>query len=85
MPLTDSILEVPDNEYDDGRNEDLSLLYKFIGTLDNLSKAIIILHLDGNSYKEIAEILGLSESNIGTKISRIKKILKHKFDEHARL
>jgi RNA polymerase sigma factor (sigma-70 family) len=85
MLLTESILEIPDNEYDHGENDHITRLYNFIGSLDNLSKAIIILHLDGISYKETAEILGLSETNVGTKISRIKKTLKYKFDEHARL
>lgn len=35
-----------------------------------------MLYLDEKSYREMAEILGLSESNIGVKINRVKKKLK---------
>jgi len=52
------------------------LLYKFINQLDEFNKAIIILYLEDKSYKEIAEIIGLTETNVGTKINRIKKKLK---------
>lgn len=52
------------------------LLYKFINKLDELNKAIIILYLEDKSYKEISEIIGLTETNVGTKINRIKKTLK---------
>lgn len=55
-------------------------LYLAIDYLSNVEKSIIILYLEDYSYKEIAEIIGLSESNIGVKINRIKiqliKILK---------
>lgn len=52
------------------------LLYKFINKLDELNKAIIILYLEDKSYKEISEIIGLTETNVGTKINRIKRKLK---------
>lgn len=55
------------------------LLEKFIGQLKELEKALILLFLEEKSYREIAEILGISESNVGTKMGRIKKILKDKF------
>jgi RNA polymerase sigma-70 factor, ECF subfamily len=55
-------------------------LYKAINYLSDVEKSIIILYLEDYSYKEIAEILGLSESNTGVKINRIRfqliKILK---------
>jgi RNA polymerase sigma-70 factor (ECF subfamily) len=55
-------------------------LYQAINYLSNVEKSIIILYLEDYSYKEIAEIIGLSESNTGVKINRIKiqltKILK---------
>jgi RNA polymerase sigma factor (sigma-70 family) len=56
--------------------EDIRLLYQFIGTLDPLSKALVLLYLDGNNYQEIAEVLGISETNVATKISRLKKTMK---------
>ena len=55
-------------------------LYQAINYLSDVEKSIIILYLEDYSYKEIAEIIGLSESNTGVKINRIKiqliKILK---------
>jgi DNA-directed RNA polymerase specialized sigma24 family protein len=40
---------------------------------------LMILYLESNSYKEIAEILGITETNVATSISRIKEKLKQKF------
>lgn len=52
-------------------------LYRAISKLSNIDKAIISLYLDEYSYKEIAKIVGITESNTGVKIKRIKsKILK---------
>lgn len=65
-------------------SEDLALLYQFIEQLDPLSKALVLLFLDGNSYQEIAEILGISETNVATKISRLKKAMKQEVAETAR-
>jgi RNA polymerase sigma factor (sigma-70 family) len=59
--------------------EEVQLLYEFIGELDPLSRALILLYLDGNSYQEIAEILGISETNVATKISRLKSKMKQEF------
>lgn len=53
--------------------EEILLLYQLIGDLDPLNKALMLLYLDGNSYAEIAEVLGISETNVATKLSRLKK------------
>ena len=55
------------------------LLQQFISELREMDKAVMLLYLEEKSHKEIAEIVGLSESNVGTKISRIKTNLTHKF------
>lgn len=60
-------------------NEDSSkidLLYSCIEDLDEINKAIIILYLDNNSHDEISEITGISKTNVGTRISRIKEQLR---------
>ena len=51
-------------------------LDRFIAQLEPLNKALVLLYLDGNSYREIAEVLGISETNVATKISRLKKELR---------
>jgi RNA polymerase sigma-70 factor (ECF subfamily) len=58
------------------------MLYKFIENLNEMDKALILLYLDDNKYKAIAEILGISETNVATKIYRIKKILKEQFSNN---
>ncbi len=47
-----------------------------INMLNKLDKALVMLYLDEKNYKEIAEIIGISESNVGVKINRIKKKLQ---------
>jgi RNA polymerase sigma factor (sigma-70 family) len=59
--------------------EEIGLLYEFIGGLDPLNKALVLLYLDGNNYQEIAEVLGISETNVATKISRLKSKMKQEF------
>ena len=56
--------------------EEIQLLYAFIGGLDPLHKALMLLYLDGFSYGEMAAALGISETNVATKISRMKQKLK---------
>ncbi len=56
--------------------EQIIKLYQTIKKLNQLDRAIIMLYLEEKSYEEIAEIIGLSTTNVGTKISRIKNRLK---------
>lgn len=57
-------------------DERLTALYAFIGQLDPLNRALILLYLEDRSYAEMAEILGLSETNVATKLGRIKQKLR---------
>ncbi len=59
--------------------DEIRQLYQFIDTLDGLNKALILLYLDGHSYAEIGQVLGISESNAGTRIGRLKKAMKEEF------
>jgi RNA polymerase sigma factor (sigma-70 family) len=66
----------------DGTGEDdenLKRLQTFIYELKELEKALMILYLESHSYKVIAEVLGITETNVATSISRIKEKLKQKF------
>jgi RNA polymerase sigma-70 factor (ECF subfamily) len=53
------------------------ILYQCIDELNQLNKAIILLYLDGNSHDEISEITGISKTNVGTRICRIKDEIKN--------
>lgn len=80
VPLDASIISLANLEPETELDERIAQLYKFIGQLNELDKALILLYLDDNKQKDIAEILGLSETNVATKISRIKKTLKEQFN-----
>lgn len=56
---------------------EMDILYQCIDELNEINKAIILLYLDGNSHEEISEITGISKTNVGTRISRIKEQLKN--------
>jgi RNA polymerase sigma-70 factor, ECF subfamily len=67
-------------------DERLTWLYEEIYKLDEIDRSITLLLLDNFSYKEMADILGISESNVGVKINRIKKYLiskSKKYDHHG--
>jgi RNA polymerase sigma factor (sigma-70 family) len=70
-------------------NEDLEeridLLQQFISELGELDKALMILYLEERPYREIAEVLGISETNVATRLSRIKAKLKQKFLQSNKL
>jgi RNA polymerase sigma-70 factor (ECF subfamily) len=80
VSFTDINIDIEDstddseNEYEQRRKQ----LQFFINELNELDKALIILFLEAKSYKEIAEILGITESNVATRINRIKDTMKLK-------
>jgi RNA polymerase sigma-70 factor, ECF subfamily len=55
------------------RDERLEWLYGRIAELHEADRSLMLLLLEGFGYREMAEILGISESNVGVKISRIKR------------
>lgn len=59
--------------------EDLQVLHAFIATLDDFSKALVMLYLDDCSHQDIADVLGISPSNVSTKLGRIKERLRRAF------
>ena len=81
MPLTKDILRVTDPYEDAALEENVTRLHQFINQLPALHRALMILYLDEKSYAEIASILGITETNVATKISRIKQKLKRQFEE----
>ena len=62
----------------EGRDPRVEWLYRQIAQLKDVDRSVALLLLDGFSYKEIAAIVGLSESNVGVKINRIKTALAGK-------
>ncbi|MEM9261587.1 MAG: RNA polymerase sigma factor [Bacteroidota bacterium] len=60
---------------EDNNNDQLEWLYERIRQLPKTDRSLILLLLDGFSYREMAEMIGISESNVGVKIHRIKQQL----------
>ena len=54
----------------------LQELYRMISKLGKMERALILLWLDERSYQEIAQILGISLSNVGVQLNRVKEKLK---------
>lgn len=78
-PLSDGIIHVVEISDTTEMEENTGFLQAFISELKDLDKALMLLYLEEKSHKEIAEIVGISETNVATKIGRIKTILKQKF------
>lgn len=70
VPTDESIFQLA------GPQDELGVLRGFIDELPDIDKALVLLHLDGNSYEVIADVLGISESNVGTRLNRIKQKLR---------
>jgi RNA polymerase sigma-70 factor (ECF subfamily) len=82
MESMPDVLTPPDKPVDD----QLAWLYEAIHTLDEIDRSVALLLLDGFSYKEMAAILGITVTNVGVKINRIKKqliIQSKKITEHG--
>lgn len=62
-------------------DERLIWIYEQIAALDEIDRSLMLLLLDGFSYKEISDIMGISESHVGVKIHRIKQHLINKLEK----
>ncbi|WP_020532833.1 RNA polymerase sigma factor [Flexithrix dorotheae] len=83
--INERIFQIPISKPNEDKEEKLKYLYKAIGLLSKVEKAIIMLYLEEHSYEEIAQITGITKTNVGVKINRIKsklqRILKPMYDE----
>jgi RNA polymerase sigma-70 factor, ECF subfamily len=64
------------DSYDGTKDSKYDILYELIADLDKWSRALMLLVLDGYSHEEIAAILGISKTNVGTQIGRVKLKMK---------
>ncbi|KAA0992658.1 RNA polymerase sigma factor [Dyadobacter aurulentus] len=75
--LTSEIFSLTTDET--GSEPAMSMLHQFIRELKAFDRALILLYLEERSQHEIADILGISPSNVSTKVGRIKEQLRQKF------
>ncbi len=77
VALDEALHDVADDRgFDDESDERVKALKQFIDQLEPLNRALLLLYLEERSYREIAEILGLSETNVATKIGRLKQLIR---------
>jgi RNA polymerase sigma-70 factor, ECF subfamily len=62
--------------YDAQKEEQINQLYKAIGHLTEIEKALVMLYLEDKSYDEMEEILGINQNNLRVKMNRIKEKLR---------
>ncbi|XOV82444.1 MAG: RNA polymerase sigma factor [bacterium] len=63
--------------------EDINWVYEKIRALETVERSLMLLYLDGNSYEEIAHILGISPNSVGAKINRVKGKLQTLFNRET--
>jgi RNA polymerase sigma-70 factor (ECF subfamily) len=74
------------NESKDIIEEQAVAMYKAIGNLSRIDKALVMLYLDDYSYDEISSVLGITANHVAVKMNRVKTRLKEetkKFYEHS--
>jgi RNA polymerase sigma factor (sigma-70 family) len=80
MSLSGEEFQIPDMSTFSDSDEQISMLNRAILGLTEIERAIILLYLEEKNYEEISEIIGISKSNVGVRINRIKikleKIIK---------
>ncbi|QHV94785.1 RNA polymerase sigma factor [Spirosoma endbachense] len=76
VPLDQELLNLDQRVVSPDGDQQMQQFYHAIDQLSLIEKAIVFLYLDDNSYEEIARIAGISQSNVGVKLNRIKGKLK---------
>ncbi len=61
---------------DPTKRQQLRELRELLEQLSDADRAILLLYLEGHAYREIGEVIGISESNVGTRLNRLKKSLR---------
>ncbi len=57
-------------------------MYKAIGNLNKIDKALVMLYLEDYSYIEIGKIMGITPNNVAVKMNRLKLKLKEETEKH---
>jgi RNA polymerase sigma factor (sigma-70 family) len=84
VPLEPELHEAVDPlARDPGADEAPLVLDAFIAQLDALNRALLLLYLDEHSTREIAEVLGITETNVSTKINRLKERVRRFGETHG--
>jgi RNA polymerase sigma-70 factor (ECF subfamily) len=63
------------------RERQVEQLYAALAALSESERSIALLYLDDLSYREIADVLGITESNVGVRLNRVKKRLMERLQK----
>ncbi|MBB3275179.1 RNA polymerase sigma-70 factor (ECF subfamily) [Pseudoxanthomonas sp. OG2] len=78
VPLDDQLHDIADPHAADPQAEQqVRALHRFIHAQAPLDRALLLLYLEDRGYRDISEILGISETNVATKISRLKQRIRN--------
>ncbi|MEO8367107.1 MAG: sigma-70 family RNA polymerase sigma factor [Pseudoxanthomonas sp.] len=78
VPLDEHLHDIADESASDPESDQqVRALHRFIAQLDKLNRALLLLYLEDQSYRQIADILGISETNVATKLSRLKQRIRN--------
>lgn len=82
VAMDEQAYDIPDHNQPAAEQDDrVDFLYRFIDGLDALNRALLLLYMEERSYREIADILGITETNVATKINRLKQRIRKVGDE----
>ncbi|MCH8619783.1 RNA polymerase sigma factor [Undibacterium sp. TS12] len=82
VPLEEFGLDIAEaDQLFNAQSDNMRTLDKLIRELDELNRALILLFMDGHGNEEIASIMGLTATNVATRMSRIKQKLQSRFAE----
>ncbi len=85
IPLDERFLDVADTRpTSDEPDERVRVLHAVIDRLDALNRALMLLYLEDRSYRDIADVLGMTETNVATKLNRLKQRIRTELAENAR-
>ena len=78
VPRDEAAHELADTTATDPARElQVRALQAFIAALPPLDRALLLLYLEDRGYREIADILGISQTNVSTRISRLKQRIRN--------
>lgn len=77
VPLDEDLHDIAAEGVDHEADQQVRALHRFIAQLEPLNRALLLLYLDDRSHRETAEILGISESNVATKLGRLKQRIRN--------
>lgn len=75
MPSLDEVPESNTVAESEGKDDDIQLLHRAISQLAPTDRSMVLMQLDGNSYDEIAEVMGMNRNTVATRLKRSRERL----------